>query len=122
MVRDATPSGNRNGVDRGRVHSISETEGIVTESIDVDEIVSKAKEKLERLAKMVLLRPMSPDEITQQLVLTAQYVIALQTECQLLKAMIDELKTHHHVTGDMIYGLADQAAPDEPATDTSAGD
>ena len=94
----------------------------MTESIDVDDLVSKAREQLEHLAKLVMPRPMSPDEITQHLVLTAQHVIVLQTQCQLLKAMVDELKIHHHVTGDMIYGLADQSAPEEPAADTSAGD
>lgn len=94
----------------------------MTESPGVDDILSKAREKLDHLAKIVPVRPLNPDEVTAQLILTARYVVKLETQCELLKAMIDELKTHHHVTGDMIYGLADQIAPDDPATNSSAED
>ena len=94
----------------------------MTELSDLEEIDRKAKEALERLANIVPSRPFSPDEVTKLLIHLQRNAIALQVQCEALKAMIDELKTHHHVTGDMIYGLADQRAPGEPATDSSAGD
>jgi cell division septum initiation protein DivIVA len=72
----------------------------------------------------VLPRAFNPDEVTKFLRQVFKLLAALQGECETLKVLIEQLETHHHVTGDMIFGLAEQSPqeesttePDEPAAE-----
>ena len=89
----------------------------MTESSEIDDIVRKGKEDLERLAEIVPSRALSPDEITKQLLNMHRVMVALQAECDMLKVWVDELKAHHHVAGDTIVVLGDQTLSNEPTAD-----
>lgn len=88
----------------------------MTEPTEIDEIFRKGKEQLERLAKIVPARALSPDELTKHLISTYRMIVALQAECDMLKVWVDELKANQHVAGNTIV-VADQTMPEEPASE-----
>ena len=82
----------------------------------MDDIMNSYERRVE-VADRLPARAFSPDEVTKVLRQLFKLFAALQAECETLNQKIELLKTHHHVTGDMIYGLPDQTLPDKPATD-----
>lgn len=88
----------------------------MAEPNEIDEIFREGKEKLERLAKIVPQRALSPEELTKQLLNMYLMIVALQTECDMLKVWVDELKADQPVAGETSVA-ADETLPDEPASE-----
>ena len=83
----------------------------MTEPTDIDEMLRETKQRLERLAKMVPVRPLTLEELTKNQISMYRVILSLHAKCELLKAIVDELKTQDHVGSSTIVD-DDQDTPE----------
>jgi hypothetical protein len=70
----------------------------MTESVEIDEILRKGKERSERLAESVPLKALTKKELNKHLVLLYRMMCTLQVECDILKVWVDDLRSNQQVS------------------------
>lgn len=88
----------------------------MTEPTEIDDVIRKGMEKLERLDNFAPLQALSKDELNKHLRLMYRAIVAIQAECNMLKVWVDELKANQAVAENST-GVDDKAIPEEPTSE-----